>query len=292
MKYVFYPGCLSMTEQYAYEISAREVLKALGVELIYPENITCCGAILRSINSFGWIYLTARNMAVLEQHDEEALLLCNWCHLSFTHVQKLLSDNEELRKWINNLLSSEDLDYQGKLKFKHIIEVLHDDIGAEKIADSIKLKLENLKLSPHIGCQLMRPSELGRPDNPLNPIKLSRLIEALGAKAVSHIGFIECCGWAISKTSLDTGLTLAGNRIKYAIEAGVDGIVVTCPHGGEMLDYLQEDAIRAVGVKLGLPVIYYTQLLGLALGIKPEELGLQLNKSPVNKLLRKIHGET
>ena len=288
MKYIFYPGCTAMTSQYSYEISAKKALDILGIELIYPENITCCGAPLRSINAYGWIYLTTRNMAILEDYNEKALLLCNWCHLSFTHVKKLLSEDDELRRWVNELLKNEDLEYKGELEFKHVIEALHDDLGIDKINEAIKFKLEGLKLSPHIGCQLIRPTELGRPDNPINPVKLSNLIKALGAEPVNHLGFIECCGWAISKTSMDTGLTLAGNRIKFAVEANVDGIVISCPHGGEMLDSMQEEAGKAIGAKLNVPVIYYTQLLGLALGLNPNELGLQLNKSPVEKIIEKI----
>ena len=288
MKYIIYPGCLSLTEQYAYELSVRKSFEALGIELLNPENITCCGAPLRSVNAYGWIYLSARNMAVLEEEDIPALLLCNWCHLSFTQVNKLLTEREELRDWVNELLKEEDLEFRGDLKFKHLIEVLHDDLGLDAIAKSVKIKLENITLSAHSGCQLIRPTELGRPDNAVNPVKLKNLIKALGAKVADHLGELECCGWAISKTSMDTGLTLAGNRIKAASDARVDGLVLVCPHGAEMLDGMQDEAGKAIGAKLELPVMYYTQLLGLALGLKPEELGLQLNRSPIEKILEKI----
>ncbi len=288
MKYVIYPGCLTLTEQYAYELSTRRVFEALGIELLTPENISCCGAPLRSVNAYGWIYLAARNMAVLEDEEAPAMILCNWCHLSFTHARKLLSEKEELRLWVNELLKEEDLEYRGDLEFKHLIEVLHDDIGIKVIAESVKVKLESITLSPHSGCQLIRPTELGRPDNPVNPVKLSNLIEALGAKAVRHVGELECCGWAIYKTRVDAGLTLAGNRIKAASDAKVDGIIVVCPHGAEMLDGMQSEAGKAIGSKLELPVLYYTQLLGLALGIEPKELGLQLNRSPVERILERI----
>lgn len=288
MEYVFYPGCTVLTEQYGYEISTRKVMDTLGIKLIDPENISCCGMPLRSINAYGWIYLSARNMAVLREYNKEAMLLCNWCHLSFTHVKKILREDEELRSWINDILKEEDLEYENDLKFKHIIEVLYDNVGLDNLKSLVKLNLEGLTFSPHSGCQFIRPTELGRPDNAIEPTKLSKLIEVLGANAKPHIGWLECCGWAISKTNMDSGLTLAGNRIKAASEAGVDGIVIICPHGAEMLDKRQEEALKIIGSKTPLPIIYYTQLLGLALGLKPKELGLQLNKSDISKILEKI----
>ena len=98
MDYVFYPGCLSSTEQYAYEVSARRVCDALGISLIYPKDISCCGFPLRSVNSYGWLYLAARMMAILESYNKPAMLLCNWCHLSFTYAKRLL-ENNELLSW-------------------------------------------------------------------------------------------------------------------------------------------------------------------------------------------------
>lgn len=288
MRYSLYPGCLVLTKQYGYEISTRRVLEVLGIKLITPADISCCGAPLRSINSYGWIYLTARNMAALEELKEESILLCNWCHLSFTHVRKIIEEEDELRDWVNELLKNEDLEYRGRLKFKHLIEVLYNDIGINKIKSLVKIKLDKLILSVHPGCQFIRPTKLGRPDNALQPHKLSELVEALGAKTKNHPGRLECCGWAISKTDIDSGLTLAGRRIRVAKEAEVSGIVVTCPHGAEMMDKKQEEALESIGIEHSIPVLYYTQLLGLALEISPRELGLQLNKSPTNKILESI----
>lgn len=287
-KYVFYPGCTVLTEQYAYEISTRRVMNLLGVELIDPENISCCGMPLRSVNAYGWIYLSARNMAVLRDYEREAMLLCNWCHLSFTQVSKLLRKNKDLKSWVNEVLGEEDLEFKDDLKFKHVIEILYEDVGLNTVKSMVKQSLKNLKLSPHPGCQFIRPSELGRPDNPIEPKKLSKLIEVLGAEAEMHRGWLECCGWAISKTNMDSGLTLAGNRVKFANEAGVDGIIIICPHGAEMLDKRQTEALKIIGAKRALPVMFYTQLLGLALGLKPKELGLQLNKSNISKILQKL----
>ena len=285
MRYVFFPGCLSATQQYAYEFSALTVLNELGVEIIYPENVNCCGFPLRSLNSYGWIYLSARLMSVLEDFDAPTLLLCNWCHESLTYAIRLLSGNSELLEWVNELLKEEDLEFKGNLKFKHLIEVLHDDIGLEKISSHLKRKLEGYCFSIHPGCYSFRPGDHPKMDSNEKPLKLLKLVEVLGAEGRNHL---DCCGWAISKTSIDVGLTLSGNRIKEAANSSCDGIIISCPHGGEIMETNYMDSAKASNVKADIPVLYYPQLLGLALGLKPEKVALHLNKSPVAVLLRRL----
>lgn len=283
MEYVIYPGCLSVTEQYSYEVSCINVLNHLGVDFTYAENVNCCGFPLRSLNSFGWIYLSARLISVLEDYNKPCILLCNWCHVSLTYALKILNENEKLTSWVNDLLSREDLRFNGKLVFKHLLEFLYHDIGVEKLKSNIKRFMGGLKFSIHPGCLFFRPKDIGRPDNPYEPRILKELVELLGAEANVHL---DCCGWAIYRTNSDTGLTLAGNRIK--ISYGADGIVISCPHGGEMLDKHYSDACKTVGFNGEVPVLYYTQLLGLAFGIDPKSLALNLNKSPIKPLLDKI----
>jgi len=283
LEYILYPGCLSSTEQYSYEVSCINVLKNLNVEFTYAENVNCCGFPLRSLNSFGWIYLSARLMAALEHYDKPCILLCNWCHASLTYTLKILNENGELNFWVNELLSKEGLRFEGKLTFKHILQFLHDDIGIEKLKSNVKRDMSGLKFSIHPGCLFFRPRDIGRPDNPFEPTILKSLVEALGAETDLCL---DCCGWAIYKTNNDVGLTLAGNRIKSSI--GSDGIIISCPHGGEMLDKNYVDACKTVGFNGEIPVLYYTQILGLAMGLNPKDLALNLNKSPVKQLLNKL----
>ncbi|MCX8168688.1 MAG: CoB--CoM heterodisulfide reductase iron-sulfur subunit B family protein [Candidatus Methanomethylicia archaeon] len=283
MNYIFYPGCLSLTEQYTYEISSVNVLKYLGVNFMYPENINCCGLPLRNLNSFGWLYLSTRLIAALENYDKPCILLCNWCHVSITCTMKILRKREDLLSWVNELLSKEDLRYEGKLKFKHIIQFLYEDIGLEKLKTYLKINFNGLKFSIHPGCLYFRPRDIGRPDDSHNPHILLDLVKILGAETQLST---DCCGWAIYKINADVGLTLAGNRIKLA--SGTDGIVLACPHGGEMLDTHYSDACKTVGFNGSIPVLYYTQILGLSMGIEPKDLALNINKSPVNKLLSKL----
>ncbi|MEM2136943.1 MAG: CoB--CoM heterodisulfide reductase iron-sulfur subunit B family protein [Candidatus Methanomethylicia archaeon] len=283
MDYVVYPGCLSSTEQYSYEVSCFHVLKHLNINFGYAENVNCCGFPIRSLNSFGWLYLSSRLMAVLEKYSKPCIILCNWCHASLTYAKKILNEDQSLMDWVNSLLSKEGLKYYGNLNFKHILELFHNDIGIEKLKSNVKKPLNGFKFSIHPGCLYFRPKDIGRLDDPYEPHMLKELVELLGAEVEVNL---DCCGWAIYKTNPDTGLTLAGNRIKLA--SNTDGIIISCPHGGEMLDKLYGNACKTVGFNGEVPVLYYTQILGLSMDIEPRELALNLNKSPVNKILKSL----
>ncbi|MCR6691070.1 MAG: CoB--CoM heterodisulfide reductase iron-sulfur subunit B family protein [archaeon YNP-LCB-003-016] len=280
MRYILYPGCLSSTDQYQYELSAVNVLKSLNVDFSYAENVNCCGLPLRSVNSYGWVYLSARLMSVLESYGKPCILLCNWCHASLTYVKKLLDEDEALRSWVNSLLAREGLKYKGDLNFKHIIQLLYEDIGLEKLRSNVKRGFKGFKFSIHPGCLYFRPNDIGRPDDSHEPHMLMDLVKILGADAELCL---DCCGWSIYNTNANTGLTLAGSRLKLASKT--DGIVIACPHGGVMMDKNYEEACKVSGFKGDVPVLYYTQLLGLAIGLSPRDVALNLNKSPVNLLI-------
>ncbi len=182
MKLALYLGCLIPTEQYAYEISTREVLPRLGVDLADLKGFACCGTPVRSINSLGWLYLSARVMAIAEEADLDLLPLCNTCHLSLCTTRDTLQNVDGAKTKVNSLLADEGLKYEGNHRVWHVVELLHDQIGLEKIRSVAKRSLKDVKFASHIGCHAIRPNELGRIDNPENPRKLDELIEALGGR--------------------------------------------------------------------------------------------------------------
>lgn len=284
-----YWGCVIPHTQYAYEMSVRETLPRLGVELVDLDNVSCCGTPLRSVNTHTFLYLATRNLAIAEKTGlNDLLVLCTGCHLSFSEAMHYLSEDGELREKINSLLSDEGLEYEGSIRIWHLIELLHDILGEQAIRKTLKKTLKGLKLASQYGCHSIRPSALGRIDAPENPKKLDELIELLGSKSVDYPEKLDCCGALLLWSHPDAALTFTGLKLKAIQDHGFDGLVVSCPACHTMFDAKQRVAGATVGSKLSLPVLYYTQLLGVAMGINEEKLGLHLNRSPVDELLGKI----
>ena len=293
MKYALFPGCTVQTEQYGYELSVREVLPRLGVELVDLDGASCCGFPTFSTTSpIGWKYLSARSLALAERLGLDILPLCNSCHLSFCMVQRDCKNDGELRNLINQTLSIEGLEYRGESGIVHILEVLHDHVGADKIGETIVKSLKNLKFAAHPGCHAFRPSDLERTDDNEDPKKLDELISALGAETLDYPEKKDCCGSHISISEEMASLTIAGSKLKALSKHRFNGLVTTCPHCFKLFDSKQGEIRSLMGDKtISVPVFYYTQLLGLALGIRPEKLGLHLNFSPVEKILTSVIGD-
>jgi heterodisulfide reductase subunit B len=282
-------GCRIATSQYAYEMSVREVLPRFDIELVDLQETLCCGDPVKSVNDFAANYLAARTLALTGLTGLRNLLVpCNRCHFVISEAKNLVEKDESIRGKVEGLLSEEGLKYDSNVKIWHVIDLLHDRVGLGNIRKTAVRPLRNLKLASHVGCQIMRYSDLGRPDDAENPRKLDELIDALGAKAVDYSEKLDCCGAALTYSHLDSALSLAASKLKALQNLGVDGLVVSCPDCGMMFDSKQRDAVATAGAKLSLPVVYYTQLLGLALGIEQNRLGLHLNQSPVDQLLAKI----
>jgi len=288
LKMPVYWGCVIPTMQYSYEMSVREIMPRLGVELVELDNASCCGTPLQSVNMVAAVYLAARNLAIAEKMGfTDLLAVCNGCHLSLFEAAHFLSHDEKLREQVNGMLKEEDLQYSGKIKIWHTIDFLHDMIGEDTIRKNVTNQLNGLKLAVHYGCHILRPSSIGTVDDPENPQKLDRLIEWLGAKSIPYPEKLDCCGAMLMLSHPDAAFTFAGLKLKAVQESGADALVDSCPSCQNMFDVRQKSAAATTGAKLNMPVVYYTQLLGLAMGISQEKLGLNLNRSPIDEFLQK-----
>jgi heterodisulfide reductase subunit B len=269
-------------------MSVREVLPKLGVELVELEDTSCCGTPLKSVNAFASVCLATRNMAIAEKTGlKDLLVLCNGCHLSFSEAKHFLNANKTLKQKVDSLLNDEGLQFKGSIQIWHIVDFLHDAIGKDIIRKTLKKTLDGLKFASQYGCHIIRPSILGRVDDPEKPRKMDELIEWLGAKSVDYPEKLDCCGALLLLSHPDAALTFGGLKMKAVQELGVDGLINACPSCHMMFDMRQKSAGATVGAKLNLSVLYYTQLLGVAMGIENEKLGLQLNRSPLDELLQK-----
>jgi heterodisulfide reductase subunit B len=283
-KYALFPGCLMPTEQYAYELSLRTTLPILGIELVDLEGFSCCGEPMKSVNQFLTLYLSARNLAIAEKHDLDVFVPCAMCHLALSECKHILEKNTAMKERINTMLRAEGLTYNGKRQVIHTVNLLYDEIGIEKIKEHIKKPLHGLKTAAHYGCHILRPSEIGRPDDSENPQKIETILKVLGAEPVLYPQRLDCCGAPLLANLPDSALTKTGQKLQAIQEQGVQALVDVCPWCHKMFDSRQTKAGEIVAAKLDVPVFYLTQLLGLAFGISSEKLGLEMNLSPVEKL--------
>lgn len=283
-KYALYPGCLMPTEQYAYELSIRETLPILGVDLVDVEGFSCCGEPMKSVNQFLTLYLSTRNLAIAEKHHLDLYVPCAMCHLALSECRHVLEKNPAMKERINSHLAAEDLQYTGKSKIVHTIDLLHDQIGIEKIKEHVKKPFKGLKIAAHYGCHLIRPSEIGRPDDSENPQKIESILKAIGAEPVNYPQKLDCCGAPLLANLPESALTKTGQKLQAIQEQGIQALVDVCPWCHKMFDSKQTKAGETVATKLDVPVFYLTQLLGMAFGLSAEKLGLALNLSPVEKL--------
>jgi heterodisulfide reductase subunit B len=293
MDVVLYLGCTIPTQEYAYEVSARKVLSLLGVNIIDLKNAACCGQPLKGLDNLGWLYLASRTIALAEQQQAETLLaLCNGCHVSICEAKHILESDDRLRKTIEEMLAEEDLEIKGHVRIRHLLDFLHDDIGPQKIKQALEnspdfIPLVNLKLAAHYGCHIIRPSSIDRPDELDDPCKLETLIEVTGASVAKYPERLECCGAPMLATVDRESFQISGNKLMAIQNRGFDGVITVCPFCERMLER-QEAISRVTGIDVSISSMYYTQLLGLAFGIEPEQLGLQLNMSSIEKILSKV----
>lgn len=292
MKVAFFPGCTAQADQIGYEASVRTIMPRLGVELAEMEGAACCGyPPYSSVNEAAWFYSGARDMAIAEGMGLPLFTLCNGCHLSFTETKHALAKDSALKAKINEKLTRENLHYEGEAELIHVFELLHDKLGKERITAAVTKPLTGFRFGAHPGCHSIRPSRLGRPDDAENPRKLDDLINWIGAQAVEYPGKIDCCGSSLASASGKTVMEIAGDKLKTVKGLALDGLVTTCPFCFKVYDNRQRAIASTIGDRtLEVPVFYYTQLLGLAMGLGQEQLGLELNQSPIDPVLARIGG--
>ena len=283
-KFVLYPGCVMPTEQYAYEMSIREVLPLLDIKLVDLEGFSCCGEPLKSVNQMLALALSARNLALAEKEALDVFAPCPMCHLALSESKRILDTDQAMNQKINKFLSDEELTYTGKAGIVNTLDLLYDIVGIDKIKGLVKKPLKELKVATHYGCHLIRPSEIGRPDDSENPQKMEKILEAIGAKPLDYPEKLDCCGGLLTANLPDSALTKTGQKLQKVQEQGFDAFIDICPWCHRQYDSKQAKAGEIVAAKLEVPVFYITQILGLSFGIPKDKLGLKFNLSPVDKL--------
>jgi len=293
LEYSLFPGCVSSAREFSCEISARKVFEVLNVELYDVEDFTCCmpACLVHSFDYATGLALTSRNLCVADEFDRDILTLCVSCYGNLWRAKKLMSENGDLRRRVDELLASIGRSYQGKVGIKHSITALYEDIGPKNLKNQVSKPLRGIKAAPFYGCHLIRPREYLFFDDAEFPEKLDELINVTGATSVLHRERTGCCigcGSFFGEVAEEAALRLSVDILESALEAKADCVVVTCPYCFLQIEMGQLLFKRRTGESYNVPVLNYTDLLGLALGIEPRELGMNIHKIDPSPLLEKI----
>jgi len=287
-KYLIFLGCAVPYRVASYEISSRKILQKLGIKLIEMPEFNCCGLPLDMISHESMLTLSARNLVIAEQAGLNIITLCPGCAGTLKKVNKVLKENRTLKDKINNNLKETGLNFKASVETKHITQFLIEDVGVKKIEETIINPLSSLKVAEHIGCHLLRPKHFIDFDDPEDPKVLKTLIEATGAECLDYMNETECCGAPSVGVNDKVALKLAHDKFKNVKIAGAQALITSCPFCHIMFDTNELRIERVFSEKYGIPVLHYPQLLGLAMGITPEELGFKDLRVDASKILTQV----
>ncbi len=277
MKVAYWPGCVSRGFTPELHGAMAKVAPMLDIELVELDRGNCCGAgVIAEHNQELADTLNARTFALAQQTDGALMMnICSTCQGSMSECQERLDASTDYRTTINETLQPEGLRYDRGVVNKNFLWVLVEDIGLDNLRSLVKRPLANLRVGPFYGCYIVRPADrLDIDASHPRDTYLQRLIEALGGTVIDYAGAYKCCGFPIITMNKEASLKQAGRHLGDAIDADADCLVTPCPLCHLNLDLQQPLAEGVVGRELGMPVLHLPQLVGLALGLDPKELGM------------------
>jgi heterodisulfide reductase subunit B2 len=281
----YFPGCSLTGTSKEYDISLRAVLKTLGVELNEINDWSCCGASSAHVtNHLLALALPARNLLLAHKQGlEEVMAPCAACYNRLVSTQHEIGKSEQLREKIERVLEEP---YSDGAQIINIIQ-LFERIGAGAIHANVKVDLSHLKVACYYGCLLVGPAGLLHFDDAEQPVSMEKLIEAAGAKTVDWNFKTECCGAAHSIAHTDIVMDLSKKILLDAQRSGADAVIVACPMCHSNLDMRQKNIKKQDGAFRNIPVLYLSELIGIALGMDEKQLGLNLHFIDVAPALAK-----
>jgi heterodisulfide reductase subunit B len=289
MRFGLFLGCSVPVRAQNYEASVRRVAPGLGVELEDLEGASCCGYPVQSVSRETALAMAARNLALAGRRGLDVCVLCSACGGSLMEAASELDGDDGLRARTNRHLEPEGLSYEGGVKVLHVAEVLAHRVGADRIRERVTRPLEGLRIAVHYGCHYLRPRETHAcGEDPEVPGSIDALVEATGARSVDYPGRLTCCGGGILGIDEQTALAITRGKLDAVSAEAVDAMVVVCPFCSVMFEGNQKRIEKAAGTEYKLPVLYYPQLLGLALGFGAKELGMQLNRIKAKDLIARV----
>jgi heterodisulfide reductase subunit B len=285
MNYTYFPGCSLESTAYDYDASARAVMQALGHKLEELPDWNCCGATGADVVSHLLsIALPARNLAKAQQMGDQIVTTCSSCYLNLFRVNSHLAADPKLQHELDSVLGEVGLQYQGGVRVRHLLELLVTDTGINAIARRVRRRLEGIRVAPYYGCLVVRPyAEFDGPDLPTS---MDRLLTALGASVVPYVMKTRCCGGVLMTTQKNIALKLVGDVLDPIRD--VDCVVTVCPLCQLNLEAYQREVGGHLGARVNIPILYFTQLMGLAFGLPEADLKLKASLVGAQKLIKQF----
>ncbi len=271
--YSYFPGCSLEKMAVSYHLSAMETTNKMGVELKEIEDWNCCGATTYfHVDELLAYTLVARNLAMAEKTGHDLVAPCSACYKNSYFGNAYLKEDQDLSDHINYALEQDNLHYSGSIEVKHLMEVFVEDVGLEEIKSKITHPLEGLRVAPYYGCQIVRPRK--DHEDVENPQFFEDLMSAVGADPVDFTYRLRCCGGSLIITSREAALSLVRDLLQSAADKEADVIATACPMCQTNLECYQMTVNREFGTDFSIPIMYFTQLLGLSMGLPPKKLGI------------------
>jgi len=289
LKYALYPGCAAKGATPELYQSTMAIVGRLGIEVVELAAASCCGAgVVTEADPDVALALNARTFSQAEQLGLDVMTICGTCQGVMGAANKRLKEDSGLLERVNGMLGGDGIAYRGTVTVKHLLWIVVREVGLQRLRDQVRIPMRDFRIAPFYGCYILRPSwDLGF-DDPENPTSLEKVIRAVGGEPVAYPGRTKCCGFPVILEKEAIAVAMAGNNMKEAKEEGADFMVTPCPLCHMSLDIYQDRAGQAVNARLNLPILHLPQLLGLALGIPPKDLGVSHHLVPVDSILRVI----
>ena len=288
MKIAYYPGCVAQESGKELDMATRWVCRNLGIELVEFPNFSCCGSgFVDEANEVLNIAINARNLAIAERAGLDMLTICSTCQGMLTLATVRMQD-PKVKARVDGALKPLGIEYKGTVRVKHLLEVLTKDIGLPAIRAKVRRPLQGMKVGAFYGCHLLRPADEMGSESAEEPHSFEDLLNAVGATPVDYRGRVMCCGFPIQFVKPSTASAIAGRQILDAKRHGADAMATPCPLCHLSLDAYQNKAEQEVHASLDMPVFHLPQVVGLALGATPEELGLSRHLVPTDAALAKV----
>jgi heterodisulfide reductase subunit B len=285
--YTYFPGCsASEGGAKAYNRSTLAVSKVMDIDLAELEDWNCCGSTPSgAVDELGAYCMAARDLALAEKRGLDMVTPCSACYVIFNRTNTYLNGYPQFKAKVNEALAAGGLEYKGTVRVRHMLDVMTTDIGFEAIKEKVQKPLDGLKVAPYYGCQVIRP-KFGF-DHPENPQSLDRLVTSLGSEPVTFPLKARCCGGSLIISEEDVALDLIHKILESAAGNGADCLVTVCPLCQTNLDVYQSRVNKKFKTKYNLPVLFFTQLMGIAFGLEEKDLGLKAGVVPAGDAISK-----
>jgi heterodisulfide reductase subunit B2 len=292
MTYALFLGCTIPARARNYELSARKVAGALGIELVDMDRFMCCGFPIKAGDMASSQLLAAYNLALAEAQGLDICALCSSCTSALAETAHHLAWDETERARVNERLKPVGLEYRKSPRVRHFGRILFEEVGKEKIRASFKNDLSGLKIASHYGCHYLKPSEVhDHFDDVEDPTSLDELVALTGAEVVDYPGKKMCCGGPVLPVDEKLAASVSKEKLDALKGVGADALCLVCPFCSVMYDGNQKSIESEFRVTYNLPVLYLTQILGVAMGFERKELGLNMNVVKTKELLEKVYAE-